>query len=75
MKVSFLYFYSRKTAIDKAFNQFDKEGKGYVSLGDAKRILGGLLFSDVEVEALVEAHDTNRDGRLQYEEFVHLWTA
>ena len=64
-----------KQAIDKAFCQFDKDGKGYVSLDDAKRILGGLLFSESEVEALVEAHDTNRDGILQYEEFMHFWTA
>ena len=67
-------FSYRREQIDKAFREFDREGKGYVSLEDAKRILGGMLFSNEEVEALVKAHDTNNDGVLQYHEFVHFWS-
>ena len=46
-----------------------------MTVADAKRILGGLLFSDYEIERLVQAHDTNRDGVLQYSEFMTFWTA
>ncbi len=63
----------RKDVIDQSFRHFDKDNKGYVSVEDAKRILGGFLFTDAEIEALVKTHDTNQDGRLQYEEFVHFW--
>ena len=63
----------RKDAIDIAFRQFDKDGKGYVTVDDARRILINFGFRDEEIVALVRAHDTNRDGKLQYDEFVHFW--
>jgi len=73
----FIHFYAkvkgRKVAIDKAFREFDKEGKGYVTTDDAKKILGNL-YTAREVERMVAKHDTNNDGVLQYEEFMTFWT-
>lgn len=73
----FVAFYvkvkEKKEKIQTAFKQFDRENKGYVTVSDAKRILGGM-FADHEVEALVRAHDTNNDGILQYHEFVQFWS-
>ncbi len=60
-------------AIDQAFRQFDQDGKGYVTADDAKRIMRNFMFSDAEIERLVRMHDTNRDGKLQYHEFIRFW--
>merc|ERR1712141_612293 len=70
----FVSFYLKvkesKDNMTKVFKGFDKENKGYVSIDDAKRILGGLMFDVSEIEGLIKAHDTNGDGKMQYEEFV-----
>ena len=63
----------RKEQIDKAFHSFDYDNKGYITEVDAKRILSQFGFKDSEILSLIRAHDTNRDGKLQYEEFIHLW--
>ena len=60
----------------KAFKQFDKSGTGNVNLDDAKRILGGFMgLTDDEIATLINTHDTNKDGNLQYDEFTHFWNA
>ena len=63
----------RKKAIQDAFNKFDSGNKGYITVDDAKHIMRNFMFSDMEIEGLVRMHDTNKDGRLQYSEFVRFW--
>ena len=63
----------RKAQISQAFQSFDIDNKGYVTAADAKRILGNFGFKDSEILSLMRAHDTNNDGKLQFEEFVHFW--
>ena len=63
----------RKAQISQAFHSFDIDNKGYVTAADAKRILGNFGFKDSEILSLMRAHDTNNDGKLQFEEFVHFW--
>lgn len=56
------------------FNEFDKDKSGSVSVAEAKPILRKVGLSDEEIEDLVAKHDTNKDGELQYDEFVSfLW--
>merc|ERR1712018_1057923 len=66
---------SRKSAIDQAFRQYDKDGKGYITFQDARKILGGMGFSERDVLRIFHNHDTNRDGLLQYDEFQQFWNA
>jgi len=63
----------KRGILSRAFKEFDKEGKGYVSKEDAKGVLGGVLFTDEEVEQLFAKHDVNKDNMLQYEEFIQFW--
>ena len=37
---------------------------------EAKDAMRNLNFSDAEIEMLVDTYDVNRDGKLQYEEFI-----
>jgi Ca2+-binding EF-hand superfamily protein len=55
------------------FNKFDVNHDGVVSLEEAKTAMKGLKFSEAEIEALVDTYDVNRDGMLQYDEFVKFW--
>jgi len=55
------------------FRQFDANGDGVVSVAEAKEAMRKLNFSQPEIEMLVDTYDVNRDGKLQYEEFVKFW--
>jgi calmodulin len=58
------------------FLEFDKDKDGYISIQEAKEAMHRLgIFDDDEIEALVISYDDNKDGRLQYEEFVKFWNA
>ncbi len=52
------------------FREFDKDHSGTVSVEEAKFMLRKLNIPDEEIETLVSIHDRNKDGELQYEEFV-----
>jgi Ca2+-binding EF-hand superfamily protein len=69
----YMKFKVKKQSVDNAFRQFDREGKGFVTVDDARRILLNFGFTDQEIVALVKANDTNQDGILQFDEFVHFW--
>ena len=56
------------------FDELDRDKSGSVSLAEMKPTLRGLGLGDDEIEALVARHDSNKDGELQFEEFVQfLW--
>lgn len=42
-------------------------------MAEAKDAMRNLNFSDAEIEMLVDTYDVNRDGKLQYEEFIKFW--
>ena len=49
-----------------AFNMFDKDGSGSLSVEEVKAVLtrpgGGVPISDAEAAALIAEFDTNGDG-------------
>ena len=57
------------------FQEFDRDGNGYISMDEAKAAMKNLPLTDDEIETLVRAYDANDDGRLQYDEFVKFWNA
>jgi len=65
----------RKDAMVKMFEKFDVDRSHGVSFDEAKVILGEFGFSDQEIRDMIAIHDTNKDGLLQYEEFIHFWNA
>ena len=65
----------RKGRIRGAFQRFDKDKQGSVSLEQACDILQGYLgFSETKAKQTVDVHDKNKDGRIDYEEFLEFFS-
>ena len=57
-----------------AFDLFDRNGNGFISLGDLKSVLLSTCanLSDFEIEEIMKLVDTNGDGQISYDEFSNL---
>ena len=58
-----------------AFQVFDKNHNGVLSLSEFKHILMdlGQKFTEEEVNEIFNESDLNKDGNLNYKEFVEFW--
>lgn len=67
-----------KTSTDEvieAFQVFDRDHNGFLSVQEFKYILMNLgnKFSEEEVKEIFDESDMNSDGKLAYREFVEFW--
>ena len=62
--------------IREAFRVFDSDGNGLISADDLKRVMTNLgeKLTDEELDEMIMNADLNRDGYVNYEEFVTLMT-
>ncbi|XP_796620.1 calmodulin [Strongylocentrotus purpuratus] len=58
--------------IRAAFKTMDKDGSGSLSHAEVKQVFAdfGEKLSDKDVDALIKEADTDKDGTVNYEEFV-----
>lgn len=64
----------RLAEVEAAFNDFDSDGDGRISLDEAHVVLESVLgFSKDASRRLVRVCDTNRDGSLSFDEFVDFY--
>ena len=64
----------RIECVRQMFDELDRDRSGSVSVAEVRPSLLGLGLADDEIEALVARHDRNKDGELQFDEFVQfLW--
>ena len=77
----FLYMMSRQMRegdteeeIKDAFRVFDKDGDGKITAAELTHIMKhlGEPLSQEEVDEMIAQADTNKDGIIDYGEFVHL---
>ncbi|XP_005988107.1 parvalbumin-like EF-hand-containing protein [Latimeria chalumnae] len=66
----------QEESIRKAFQMLDKDKSGYIEWNEIKYILSTVPsttpvvpLSDEEAEAIIQAADTDGDGRIDYQEF------
>ncbi len=58
----------------KAFRYFDKDGNGTISLDELKEAAKEFSMSASDMEEVLKEVDTNGDGSIDYEEFLHMMT-
>ncbi|XP_033736502.1 calmodulin-like [Pecten maximus] len=65
--------YSKKQLIE-AFRVFDKDMKGYLTVNQIRQALTqlGEALSFDEVEELIHSADKNKDGNINYKDFVEM---
>ena len=60
-------------ALTRAFDMFDDNGDGFLTSDEIVEVLtrpgGGRPFTKEDAKAIVEKHDFNKDGKLDYAEF------
>ena len=57
------------------FKIFDKNGDGFITCDEAKKLMltFGEDVSDAEANEFIEKGDKDGDGKLNFEEFKELW--
>jgi len=68
---------ARKTEeeeLRQAFRIFDIDGNGYVDANELKITMFNLgeNLSDKDIKQMLKLADKNKDGRIDYEEFIHM---
>ncbi|EHA8590354.1 calcium-dependent protein kinase 29 [Cocos nucifera] len=59
----------------KAFQYFDTDGSGYLTRDELKRALSqNEVIDDATITEIIEDIDADKDGRINYEEFVEMMT-
>ena len=80
LKIYKLILKERKIVADaksvmEAFKMFDRDGNGKISVEEMKYILASLgeSYSEKEVDEVFKEADLNKDGNIDYDEFVQFW--
>ncbi|CAN4113925.1 unnamed protein product [Withania somnifera] len=53
-----------------AFSYFDKDGSGYITADELQKACEEFGIEDVHLEEMIQEADQDRDGRIDYNEFV-----
>lgn len=58
----------------EAFKVFDRDGNGVISPGELKHVMNtlGEKMTDDEIEMMIEAADIDKDGSVNYQDFVRM---
>jgi calmodulin len=75
MKTRIVYEEDDDEMIIRAFKEFDKDKKGYITCEEFKYILKVYCqgFTDKQIEDIFNASDLNKDGKLDYKEYIQFW--
>ncbi|XP_073402735.1 calmodulin-like [Dendrobates tinctorius] len=63
--------------IIEALLVLDKDGNGYISAAELRHVMTNLgeKLTDEEIDEMIREVDIERDGQVNYEEFVQMMTA
>ncbi|KAK3611554.1 hypothetical protein CHS0354_016486 [Potamilus streckersoni] len=63
----------RNDELKKAFRRFDKDGDGAITKNEVRMVFreSGVELDDASLQELMDEADTNKDGVISFDEFVH----
>ena len=66
--------YLKEDHLRTAFEYFDKDNSGSISIDEIKQVLSSdeFLIPDAEIEKIVKEVDMNKDGQVDYNEFLEM---
>ncbi len=58
----------------KVFTMFDKDGNGRIDKQELLEVFAemGKVFSETDVQRMIDIADTDQSGALEYEEFIEI---
>ena len=67
----------KRKEVNDAFHLFDKDGDGFITSEEIKKVMGilGKKMRDDEINEMIKEADTNADGMIDYEEYVKMMKA
>ena len=74
MKNLYVHVLLTDTYLRFAFKFFDKDQSGYITVGEIKDVFSGgnKNYSDKTIENMIKDIDTDKDGKVSYEEFKYM---
>ena len=68
------YVYLKENNLQNAFEYFDKDGNGTITLEELKQTLASdeVMLDAADVEAIINEVDVNKDGCIDYKEFMKM---
>ena len=63
----------QRNGIRKAFEKYDKDGNGFITRNEFRRIVEDKYQSTLmpsQVDALMEQADLNKSGKIEFDEFI-----
>ncbi|CAF3318729.1 unnamed protein product [Rotaria socialis] len=70
------YFSRHSTAnLEAAFSSFDSDGNGFLTIDELQNVMSrmGRHMTLSEIKAMVQSLDTNKDGKISFNEFAKLF--
>ena len=67
----------QRSGIRKAFEKYDRDGNGIITRDEFKKVVEDKYQAELssnQVDALMVQADINKDGRIDYEEFLRAFT-
>lgn len=75
MAKSFLYRDTRKE-LEATFKKYDSDGNGFLTMDELQHVMSsmGRHMSRNEIKSMITSLDSNKDGKISFDEFIKLFS-
>ena len=64
-----------REGLEAAFKKYDSDGNGFLTVDEFQAVMSktGRQMSRSEVKSMLQSLDSNKDGKISFEEFIKLF--